>query len=340
VLKIILKAPADYAYAVDKLVASLSLHDSRDSTKYSLQYINDVVPLVVRAVNTIQSMDDVFWGCLGYGPRFLRDKSQGKRQIEVARGIVSQLNPVCFANSMLTLVSRDMEILARSLSVIHEVDAEFIPKIASLISHEDFLCANMSDWQTQSDELTHLLRFVCIGADRQPARNWVVRNETVIKGTLQPTFAAIAPQVAVRFHDAGKQVSLSGHSQHRWNETVWAISEIASVDKNACIEIVTRQLPDLETKLYDLTLDSPRYIILFFRLIHELSSELFINIVSRLDMDDSRAKKTICQLVSTQPNELANYRRLGRLTCRVGGKIGAIGKSLLVRLDQEIARSN
>jgi hypothetical protein len=341
VQNIILNADADHAYAVDKLVGSLSLLGSRDVGDYSLQYVEDIVPFVVRAIHedpirTIESMHDVFWRCLGFVPHFLRGGTgPNEEQHQLARRIVAELDPAAFATAMQNIISRDMESLARSLSIVHEVDAEFISRIAAVVPEKDFHDAASSDWRTQSKELRHLLGFFCIGADLQPARNWVTSNQGVIEGPLEPKLAGIAPQVALDFHKAGKQVSLTGRGQHRWDETVFAISAIAKVDKMVCLDIVTSQLPELEAKLYALTLDSPRYVVLFFRLIHELSSKMFTEFVGGLDMDDPRAIKTIAQLVKSQPRERANYRKLARLACRIGGELGAIGRILLMRLRGE-----
>ena len=202
---------------------------------------------------------------------------------------------------------------------------------------EDFHIAARSDWRTQSSELRHLLEFFCIGQEYQPARNWVSRNEQVIEGPLKPMLAVIAPWVAVSFFKAGRGVNLTEQHQQRWDVTAWAIAAIADVEKDVCIKIVTDQLDELESALYDLTLDSSRYIILFFRLMHDVSSELFSHFVRRLDIDDPRAIKTIDQLVKSQPKERANYEKLARLACRMEGDVGALGKSLLMRLRLEKA---
>lgn len=235
---------------------------------------------------------------------------------------------------MKNVISRDMETLARSLSIIQEVDAGFLPRVSSLVPEEEFFITVRADWRTQSSELRHLLGFFCMGKELQPARNWVSRNEQVIEGPLEPMLAGIAPQVAINFFKAGKGVKLTKQNQQRWNETVLAISAIANVDKNICIEIVMEQLDEFEALLYKLTLDSPKYIILFFRLIHELSSELFSNLVGRLDMDDPRAIKTIGQLVKSQPKERTNYKKLAKLARRMGGDVGALGEKLLMRLEE------
>ena len=250
-LRIIFDADARYSYAVDKLVMALSIIGSRDVRNYNLEYVEGIVPFIVRAISedpisTIESMQDVFWVCLG---------------------------------------------------------------------------------------------FFCIGTESQPARNWVTCNERFIEEPLEPMLAGIAPQVAVNFHKAGKRVSLTGRCQQRWNETAWAISAIANVDKDIGINIVTNQLEGLEAKLYALTPDSPHYIVLFFRLLHELSRDIFSGFVGKLDMDDHRAIKTIRQLVKSQPNERANYEKLARLACRIGGDVGAVGESLLIRLLEASGRN-
>jgi hypothetical protein len=341
-LRIILDADARHSYAVDELVGALSQIGSRDTRNYSLEYVEDIVPFIVRAISeepisTIESMHNVFWGCLGFTPRFLRGAADpDERQLRVVRSVVAQLNPEDFALAMKNIISRDMETLARSLSIIHEVDAEFISQIASLVPEEDFHIATRTDWRTQSRELRHLLRFFCIGKELQPARNWVARNEQVIDGPIEPMLAALAPKIAVNFFKSGKGVKLTGHEQ-RWNDTVLAISSIAGVDKNVCIKIVTDQFDELEEALFKLSLDPPKYIVLFFRLIHEVSSELFSNFVGRLDVDDPRAIKTIGQLVKSQPKERANYKKLARLARRMGGDVGALGEKLLMRLEEASA---
>jgi hypothetical protein len=343
VLKIILNADASHAYAVDKIVGSVTLLGSRERGQRNLEYLEGILPFVVRAIgedpiNTIESMHDFFWICLGFSPRFLRGGADpDEKQLQIARSVVAQLDPADFALAMKNIISRDMETLARSLWIIHEVDPEFISRVASLVPEEDFHIAARSDWRTQSSELRHLLGFFCIGKERQPTRNWVSRNEQVIEGPLEPMLAGVAPQVAVSFFKAGRGVNLTGQHQQRWNETVWAISAIADVDKDVCIKIVTDQLDELEGALYNLTLDPPKYIILFFRLIHEVSSELFSNFVRRLDMDDPRAIKTIGQLVKSQPKERANYEKLARLACRMGSDVGVLGESLLMRLEEASA---
>lgn len=339
VRKIVLTADTSRAYAVDKLVASLCFSISEERGQSNLQYLQDIVPFVVRAINedpihTINSMEGVFWSCLGFVPRFLRGKREPDgTQIQIAQNIISQLDPANFALAMKKIVSRDMENLARSLSIIHEVDAEFISRIASLAPEEDFVVATRSDWRDQSHELRHLLGFFCIGKEHQPARNWITRNEQVIEGPLQPIFAAIDPETAVNFYKSGKGVKLIGY-ERRWNETVLAIYAIAGADKDVCIKVFTDQIQELEAALYELTLDSPKYIVTFFRLIHDLSSELFSSFVSKLNVDDPRAAKTIAQLVKSQPKERANYEKLARLARRMGGEVGALGDKLFMRLKE------
>ncbi len=339
VLKIVLSADASHDYAVDKLVGSLCSLSSRERGQRNLQYLQDIVPFVVRAINedpihTINSMEGVFWYCLGFVPRFLRGGvNPDERQLQIARNIVAQLDPADFALAMKNIISRDMENLARSLSIIHEVDAEFISRIASLAPEEDFVVETRSDWRDQSHELRHLLGFFCIGKERQPARNWITQNEQVIEGPLQPIFAAIAPETAVNFFKSGRGVKLVGDDR-RWNETVLAIAAIADIDKDVCINVVRDQFQKLEETLYNLTLDSPKHIVAFFRLIYMLSVELFSSFVGRLNVDDPRAAKTIAQLVKSQPKERANYERLARLARRMGGEVGALGEKLIMRLKE------
>lgn len=338
-LRIALTADASHAYAVDKLVGSLCIMSSRESGQRNLLYLEDIIPFVVRAIgvdpiHTIESMHDVFWHCLGFIPHFLRGGvNPDKTQIQIARSIVAQLDPADFALAMKKIISRDMETLARSLSFIHEVDAKFISRVALLVPEEDFIVAASSDWREQSHELRHLLGFFCAGKERQPARSWIVRNELVISGPLEPILAVIAPETAVKFFKSGQGVKLIG-DEKRWNETTLAIAAIAEVDRDVCIKVVTGQIQELEATLYTLTLDSPKYIVTFFRLIHDLSGVLFSSFVSGLNVDDPRAVKMISQLVKSQPKERANYEKLARLARRMGGDVGALGDKLFTRLKE------
>ena len=337
-LNIILTADESRAFAVDKMVGSLFFLSPKEHSQHNLQYIKDIIPFVVRAISkdpihAINSMEDIFWRCLGFVPHFLRGGvNPNERQLQIARSIVTQLDPADFALTMKKIISRDMENLARSLSIIHEVDAEFISRIASLAPEEDFVVATKSDWRDQSHELRHLLGFYCIGKERQPARNWITRNEQVIEGPLQPIFAAIAPETAVNFFKSGRGVKLVGDDR-RWNESVLAIAAIADIDRDVCISVVRDQFQKLEETLYDLTLDSPKHIVAFFRLIHTLSVDLFSSFVGKLNVDDPRAAKTIAQLVKSQPKERANYQKLARLARRTGGEVGALGEKLIYALE-------
>ena len=343
-LGIILDADAEHCYAVDQLVGALSQMGTRDVSRYSLRYVEDIVPFVVRAIreypaSTIESMHNVFWSILGLTPSFLRSgEDPDKRQLQIAGSIVEQLDPADFAFAMKNIIPRDMEELARSLSIIHEVNGEFISQVAPLVPVEEFHITAKRDWATQSAELTKLIPFFCIGTEHQPARNWITCNEEVIEGPLEPLLAAIAPQVALNFHRAGKGVSLVGRHQHRWQRTVWAISSIADIDESVAINIVTDQFEELEGKLYALVSDPLRYVVLFFRLLDELSRDLFLDFVGRLDMDDPRAIKTIHQLAKSQPEQRANYEKMARLALRIGGAVGAVGESFLMRLKEALGR--
>jgi hypothetical protein len=340
-LTIILSADSKQIYAINKLVGALFLVGHRESDKYDFSYIEDIVPFIVRAINedpieAIGSLDNIFSYCLGFMPYFLRGGvNPNKRQLQIAQDIVSKLHPENFAFVMKNLVSRDMENLARSLSLIREVDPSFITKVIPLIPEDEFHISATNDWRIQSDELKHLLTFFCIGEDLEPARGWILRNQESIEGPLKPLLAAIAPEIAVNFYKAGKGVILTERYQQRWGETAYAIANITGVDNETAVSIVTAQFDDLENKIYSISLDNPRYIVFFFRALHELSRKVFLDFVDRLNLNDPRATKTIIQLVQTQPKERKNYVKLARLAARIGGKIGVLGNYFLTRLEEE-----
>lgn len=333
-MKMINNTDAQQAFSVDELVGGLLLLSSETYGHCNLLYIQSIVPFLVRSVNqdpinTIDSMHHVFWCGLGFAPHFLRgDFAPDEKQLQIAKNIVSQFNPADFALVLKNIISRDLEVMARSLSFVYEVDSEFISQLSCLVPDE-FHIATRKDWHLQSSELRHLLFYFCIGNDLQPARSWIYRNQEFIEGPLKPMLAGIAPQIAVKFFTIGKGVKLTGQYQQRWNETAHAIHAITGVDRDICIQIVTEQLDELVGQLYKLTLDPPKNIILFFHAIHDLSKNLFDTFVGKLDINDPRIKILVNQLVKSQPKELVNYKKLARLACLNGGEISVFGKKFL-----------
>ncbi|MCC5843597.1 MAG: hypothetical protein JJU05_05035 [Verrucomicrobia bacterium] len=337
-LQIILSASASDAYAVDKIIGSLSLLGCREDEKLTLKYSEEIIPFVVKAISedpihAIASMQDFFWNCLGFTPYIFRQgSSPDERQNQIVQSIISKLDPGVFALAMKNIINRDMETLARSLSIIHEVDAQFVSRVASIVAVENFEFATDSEWRNQTRELKHLLSFFCIGKERQPARTWVERSEHVIEGLLDPMLAGVAPHIAIKFIESGRGVKLIGREQ-RWNETIVAIAAIADVDKEKCVHFVTDKLQELVEALYVLTLDPPKYMLTFFRLIHELSEDLFSLLLSELDLDDPRAINLIDRLAKYQHNERINYKKLATLASRMEGEISILGKGFLMRLE-------
>jgi hypothetical protein len=182
-LKIALTADASRAYAVDKLVGSLSLLSAGERGQLSLQYLEDIIPFIVGAIgedpiNTINSMHDVFWLCLGLAPPFLRGgKDPDERQFQIARSIVSQRPQ--------TLPWREEHLSGHGDFIRSFVDHsweqfEFIARVASLVPEEDFDVAARS---VGANNLERDAAF-CIG--EASARATVARNEQVIDGPFEP----------------------------------------------------------------------------------------------------------------------------------------------------------
>ncbi len=336
---VILAATPERAYAVDKLVASICFFTRRNAHPKSLRYIEEISAFIVRAVgarpaDTMQAMDDIWWECLGYMPKMFRGgRSPDEDQIRVATAIVSQFQPEWFANVMNNATPRDLESLARCFEIIRDVEREFVPRVAKYVCEPSFLAATSEDWKSQSSELNHLIRFFCAGDDAQPASEWIRQNRQRIVGPLTSLFVCIAPDVALEFHKAGRGVEIVASRQQDWRQTTLAIIRLAHVDKAACIEIIDQQLGRLVSALYQLHLGTLRPLLSCFRLLYELSPDIYERFIAQLDLSDQIAERTIESLANRQPRERIEYLRLARLGLRCNDRLGALSREFLDRLE-------
>ncbi|MCA2018655.1 hypothetical protein LDJ79_21245 [Vibrio tritonius] len=331
--KLINNAMPEYQYSVDKLIECVFLLANSGKEQLDYQYVTDSIPFIIKCyerdpINVVNDFDGVFWHCLGFGPHFLRGgRSPTTQQVNIAKDIISKLSPELMANAMYNLVSRDLENLARSLSVISEIDDSFIQNLLVKLDQNRFNKSIHSDWKNQSDELQHLIRFFGLKNNKEPARSWISLNRDNIEGALHPIFIGLAPEIAIYFFENGMQLKLFD-KENRWHESVFALASLADHDKNTTIAIVERYLDEVEDSLYKLTLDPPHIILNFFRIIHSLSIHLFSKLVCRINVEDPRALKTINQLHQSQENERKNYLRLARLAMGLGGEIASLGQNL------------
>ncbi|EOB4122050.1 RNA helicase domain-containing protein [Vibrio alginolyticus] len=330
---LILNAGTEHQYSVDKLIESVFVlaNIGRDPVDY--RFVTDSIPFIIKCyehdpINSVNALDGIFWRCLGFGPHFLRGgKDPSVQQLRVAKDIISKLSPALMAKAMNQLVSRDLENLARSLSIIKEVDESFLERVVIYLNQEEFNKAIYSDWKNQSNELQHLIRFFCVDNSRQPARSWISLNKDIMEGALRPIFIGIAPEVAVGFFKEDKQLRLF-NKRNRWPEMVFALATLAEYDVNNTIEIVNEYMDDIEDTLYKLSLDSPKLILNFFRILHSLSIDLYSDLISRINLKDPRALKTIKQLTEIQDKERQNYLKLARLAMGLGGRTAILGHEL------------
>lgn len=248
--------------------------------------------------------------------------------------IVSNLDPKVFAEAMAAARPRDLEYLAHSFSIIYELDPTFMLKVSDAIPQAKFFSSTAEEWRLQTNELQKVLVFFAPPIEMQPARGWVHANEGVIDGPLKTFFAYLAPEVAIRFHKTGKSVQLVNRDRPEWGETGLAILDIAALDYESCLAMVRHQLGQFEAALYHLNLGSLRGIVFFFRTLHELSPELFNELLTRLDLDAPAAAKTIKQLATNQPKERRAYIKLARSGKIIPGKLGELSTALLDRIER------
>lgn len=335
---IIAGATSDHAHAIDAMIGSFVRLGSLEHTA-DLHYIEEVLPFIIRAINenpclTVQTMHNVFWWCLSYGPRFLMgNQMPGEREKAIAKKIVDGVDPQMISVAMERAVSRELEGLAYTFEFIHKVDQKFATKVAASLSGEAFFASTSNDWRDQTRELQLLIRFFAGGPNLEPASNWVRANKDQIRGPLKPLFVLIAPDVAIEFYQNGKGLMLAADHEMSWPITSGAISRLANTDREQCKRIVNEKFPELLDALYKLSLESEHYIIHFFKVLFELSPELFEQFVDRINLDDSRCIMLVQQLLSTQAKEMVEYCKLVKYGMKISGKLGTISKQLFARLN-------
>jgi hypothetical protein len=223
-----------------------------------------------------------------------------------------------------------MENLARTIAAITEIRPDFSKSVVSDLDKQSFLLNSKIAWQRQSEELLHLLLTLYDhGANFEPSKSWVVEMEDLIEGPLVPELAFLSPETAIRFFESQKPIRLTGRFHVRWNITTLAIWRIACCDKGKAAQIIRTHCDELLVALYRLTLDEPKYILRFFRLLFEVEESVFHDFVDRIDLQHSVALETIGKLRNNQPRERMSFRKLARLGIRQPGRIAVISKLLL-----------
>lgn len=329
--------PTEY-HAVDQLVSIFFLMDYRQGNKANYKYIVDIIPYISKAfekvpLTTLSDTSDIFMKCLGLGPHFLRGGvAPDDEQLRVAREITSNLSPSCITNSMGNFVSRDLENLARTLSVLSEIDEGFIDEILLSIPHDEFNKSIRRDWVEQSDELQRFLTQFHTGKPRKVAQQWLSQNQKFIEGPLCSILVSISPSTAIEFYEKKRGINLFGKDM-RWALTVFATYNLADYDEEKCINILRSEIDKIHDALYRLSLESPGNIVAFFRLLYDLSIELYTQVVNGIKLDDSRALATIERLRKNQPKERENYIRLAKVAIRSGGEIEDVGSGILKALN-------
>lgn len=339
--EIILTAPSKKAHSVTKFLTNVSAFGPRkDDGRRDLTYIHEVTSYFTKVLNedAIHGMyesQDLYWMALGFMPRFLRGGyTPDEEQMRIAKEIFAKVDAQVYATALENAVSRNLETLAHTFSVFHEVEPKLIQAIAAQIDEPVFFEATKQDWEQQTEELNHLIRCFCLDKDLNPSRKWIAENRHQFTGPMEVIFAAIAPDVAMKIHGEGGSVELTCESNPHWHETVMAITGMAKIDEPTTIEIVQKQLHVLLLAFYHIELSSTKWMVNFLRLLHELSPELFDDFVSRIDFDHPTATETIDQLVRTQRRKIDNYRSMARVGIRQGGKIGIVATDLLSRLNR------
>lgn len=334
---IINTAKIDDFYRVERVVTSIFWMHHFTSTIPDYRFVTDIIPYITKVfnndpVNTVSSFDSIFRRCLGYGPHFLRRGSAPRaEQVEVAKEIVSGFYPTKVAEKMSDFVSRDLENLARTFYVINEIDEYFIDRVIPHILEDNFNESIKDDWILQSSELQHFITFFTKDSLQETAQRWITKHKDIIKGPLKSAFIAVSPSTAIEFHDSGRGLALFD-SDRRWPLTVYALCMLADLDKEKCAEILKAHSEKILDSLYRLTLDHPKYIVAFFKVVKSVSENIYSELVNSINIQDKRAQDTINSLNRSQPTERKNYIKLAKIAVRTEGSLSKLGSDMLIAL--------
>lgn len=329
-------ADAKDSYAINELVMGFASLTLDYESEVAMNFVLSVQPFITRAINdnptrAMLSMDDIFWSCLGFPPKmFRRGKGPSEQQWNVAAICLKDVQPEKFRQAIERATPRQMENLAKTIAAITEIRPDFSKSVVADLDKQSFLLNSKIAWQRQSEELLHLLLTLYDHeANFEPSKSWVVEMEDLIEGPLVPELAFLSPETAIRFFESQKPIRLTGRFHVRWNITTLAIWRIACCDKGKAAQIIRAHCDELLLALYSLTLDEPKYILRFFRLLFEVEESVFHDFVDRIDLQHSVARETIGKLRNNQPSERRSFRKLARLGMRQSGRIAVTSKLLL-----------
>jgi hypothetical protein len=329
-------AEAKDSYAINELVMGFVGLTLDYESETAMNFVLSVQPFITRAINenpsrAMLSMDDIFWSCLGFPPRmFRRGKGPSEQQWNVAAICLKDVQPEKFRQAIERATPRQMENLAKTIAAITEIRPDFAKSVVSDLDKQSFLLNSKIAWQRQSEELLRLLLVLYDHeADFEPSKSWIVEMEDLIEGPLLPELAFLSPETAIRFFESQKPIRLTSRFHVRWNITTLAIWRIMCCDNGKAAQIIRAHCDELLLALHSLTLDEPKYILRFFRLLFEVEESVFHDFVDRIDLQHSVAQDTIGKLRNNQPNERMSFRKLARLGMRQSGRIAGISKLLL-----------
>lgn len=333
----ILKSKTDHPGSVSSLVYSLSkIHAIGEKTETHLSYIEDIIPYIVAAIkdkplNAISRMRDIFVHGLRFDIYFGIPPKPGPKELEIAEKIISQLDPKIFSFAICSIVSRDLEHLARSLATIKKINPKFVQKVAENIP-ASFYEATRQDWRQQTGELKKLLQHFWLDSHARPASTWIEDNSEYIKEPLSDLFAAISPETAVAFHRSGKKVAFFDEYHIRWNTSAVALYRTSQIDMQVAEEILKDDLPYLVTSMYDISIDEPRHIIRFFADLQSLFPEIYNDLLNQIDISCELANDGLKKLDQERTFVRVNYRVLALIASKQNGKMAKLGQKLLKRL--------
>lgn len=207
---------------IDTLSSDLALSTLELAMVSMTHAIND------SPIEAFNRLNNVFWLVLGFPPEFLRSNPPTERQMGLARGLVSGIDPGRIAAAISQSPRRAWEDCAKLIEFVHEVDRNMAGEITSRIDVESLDRTAAGLWGDWPRELQILALALSSDQDGEPAKRWVTAHENDLDW-LNAVVAVVAPDVVARRIRTGAQLDLEVSTEHRWNLAVEAVRKLRDV---------------------------------------------------------------------------------------------------------------
>ncbi len=199
---------------------------------------------------------------------------------ETSKGLISVIPEHQFADTISNSLPRDWQHIHSILYWMAKYDGKKCRRIVRLVDIDKL--AAWDDCWDQSHDVVHLCVSLSIG-DPKVAQHYVEACKHIISTVYSP-IVLCAPKCAIELHDEGVKVELN--TNHWWDVSCAALTELIRIDANKAREIVTENIPILVKTINSISaLDfENNCFIKFLEKLKEFDHPSFREITKQIDM--------------------------------------------------------